>query len=250
MLGRMSGEESGSEASARGFSPTRWSLVHRALVAPDALNTWVGLYWYPLYSWARRQNLPPEEASDVVQDFLQRLCHQKLLEQVRAEKGRLRSWLLKAFSNHLRSEHRKKTRLRRGGGAPHLELDAVMAESIYLSDRSSLGISPDQAFDRALAMAVMDEAMGELARYFEERQRREWFEVMAPALEARCEDADYATMAVTLQMNPAALRQSVVRMRQRYRRLLLEVASRRLGIQDETRLGAELREMLGNSSVT
>jgi len=45
-------------------------------------------------------------------------------------------------------------------------------------------------------------------------------------------------------MSAAALRQAAVRFRQRYRRILMDLASERLGITDEARLEAELRELL------
>jgi hypothetical protein len=52
-------------------------------------------------------------------------------------------------------------------------------------------------------------------------------------------------MAAPLGLSAAALRQSMVRFRQRYRRMLLDVAGERLGITCEARLAVELRELLG-----
>ena len=237
----------GEEGSQRtdGFAATRWSLVRRALVGGEALNTWLGLYWFPLYTWARRQGTTPEEASDHVQEFLRRLCGKRLLEQANPRRGRLRSWLVKAFSNHLRASHRKSRRLRRGGGAAHLGIDARLAESLYLADGRAHSLSPDQAFDRAFAMALMDEAMAALAAHYGQSGRKELFDEIVAALESPLPEGTYAAAAERLGMNPAALRQAVARMRQRYRRLLLETAAKRLGIGDELRLEAELRELLG-----
>ena len=90
------------------FARTRWSLVRRAAAgdagARGALGEWLGVYWYPLYAWARRRGLSPEDASDGVQSFLEKMCAQQLLARADITRGKLRSWLLKSFSNHLASE--------------------------------------------------------------------------------------------------------------------------------------------------
>ena len=72
------------------------------------------------------------------------------------------------------------------------------------------------------------------------------FEVLLPALEAPLPDASYDETAAKIGMTGPALRQAALRFRQRYRKLLLDVAGERLGIHNEARLREELRELLGN----
>jgi len=229
------------------FVPTRWSVVQRALLGGEPLNSWVGLYWFPLYAWARHRGMSPEDSSDQVQAFLHRLCCNNLLEQVDPARGRLRSWLLKSFHNHLQSSERRENSQRRGGGAPHLSIDRKLAESVYLADHNGAAFTPEQVYSRAWALTLMDEALESLATHYRNRGRDDLFEALSPALETPLPDATYADVAARFGMTPTAIRQTVVRMRERYRRLLLETAGKRLGITCETRLAGELREMLSGS---
>jgi methylphosphotriester-DNA--protein-cysteine methyltransferase len=91
----------------------------------------------------------------------------------------------------------------------------------------------------------MDEALARLADHFAASGREELFEALLPALEEAPEEATYQEIAERLGLSAAALRQAAVRFRQRYRRLLLDVAGERLGITCEAQLAEELRELLG-----
>ena len=90
----------------------------------------------------------------------------------------------------------------------------------------------------------MDEALDSVGEHYEKTGRRAMFEALLPALESPLEDVTYEQLAVPLGATGAALRQSAVRMRQRYRRALLDLASARLGITSEAQLGRELRSLL------
>ena len=74
--------------------------------------------------------------------------------------------------------------------------------------------------------------------------RAELFAAVAPALDGPLEDATFADVAARLGTNAVAVRQAVQRLRQRYRWTLLEIASERLGVQGEARVGEEIRKML------
>jgi serine/threonine protein kinase len=60
------------------FDKTRWSMVlgavqSRAPCAQKALAELCGLYWRPLYAFARRRGRSPEDAQDLVQGFFEHL---------------------------------------------------------------------------------------------------------------------------------------------------------------------------------
>lgn len=225
---------------------TRWSLVRRATAGGKAMDEWASSCWYPLYVWARRNGCSPEDAADAVQEFLGKLCGAGLLGQADPSRGRFRSWLLVSFGNHLSSRHAKETRLKRGGGVPHLSIDLHELEILYRQDTSALE-NHEQAYTRAWALSLMDEALSRLEAYFEASGRMEWFATLLPVLEGPLPEMTYREAASRLGMNEAACRQAALRFRQRYRSLLLEVASERLGITCEARLAEELRELLGNT---
>ncbi len=226
------------------FPVTRWSLVRRAVGDRNDFGHWLGLYWYPLYAWARHKGQSCEDAADAVQSFLVKLCTRELLAQADEARGRLRSWLLTSFSNHLASAHVRSRRLKRGGGIPHLPIDWVSAESSYQADHP-FASNAETLYVRTWALTLMEEALDRLAEHFRNTGRTELFEALLPALEAPLAETTYAALAPGLGLSPAALRQAAVRYRQRYRRALLDIAAQRLGISCEIQLQAELRELLG-----
>ena len=230
------------------FSRTRWSLVRRATVegnaAHGALDELLAIYWYPLYAWARRSGRLPEDASDGVQGFLGKVCAQNLIAKADADRGKLRSWLLRSFSNHLATEHERATRLKRGGDATHVYIDWTGAESAYLAEPALIS-SPEALYARTWALSLMEEALENVARHYGETDRAALFDALLPALESPLPEDTYAAVATRLAMTPAALRQASVRLRQRYRRALLDLAAARLGITSEAALEDELRALLG-----
>ena len=59
------------------------------------------MYWYPLYAFARRQGLAPEDARDVTQEFFAQLVASGGVSTATPERGRFRNFLLKSFRNLL-----------------------------------------------------------------------------------------------------------------------------------------------------
>ncbi len=225
------------------FPRTRWSLVRRAAIVHTALGDWLGFYWYPLYAWARKRGASPEDAADGVQGFLARLCGNNLLAQADESRGRLRSWLLTSFSNYLAAEHAKTETVKRTVNIISAGIDWAGVEAAYSADAIQ-STSPDHVYARTWALTLMDEALERVGDHYEKTGRRAMFEALLPALESPLADDTYEQLGPHLGVTGAALRQSAVRMRQRYRRALLDLASARLGITSEAQLGRELRSLL------
>ena len=93
------------------FSTTNWSVVLEAQgkspAAQEALEKLCRTYWRPVYSFIRREGTGPEEAEDLTQSFFALLLQRRNFENVRKEKGRLRSYLLTSLKHFLVSEHRR-----------------------------------------------------------------------------------------------------------------------------------------------
>ena len=227
------------------FARTRWSLVKRAAAGDAAaLGEWLTIYWYPLYAWARRRGLSTEDAADGVQGFLAGMCERKSLGQADESRGRLRSWLLAAFGNHLGMEDRKARREKRGAGAEHVAIDWSGAEHTYQNE-PGLSESPDAIYARTWALSLMEEALDVVAAHYETTGRTALFTALVPALEAPLAEATYEQTATALGMSGAAVRKASQRLRERYRKALLDVAAVRLGITTEEQLAEELRGLLG-----
>lgn len=206
------------------FPVTRWSLVVRAAQTDDAaatraLGELLQAYWQPLHVFARRSGLATADADDAVQSFCQMLVRRESLQTADPARGRLRSFLLTAFRNHLRNAHRDRQRERRGGGAEVVHFDA---------DRSTLeatvgdSLSPDEAFERRWVLTLLEHVLARLRAEYEERRRGAIFAKLEPLLTWGGGETSHAELAATLGLTEAAVQQAVKRMRARYRVLLEE----------------------------
>ena len=81
----------------------------------------------PVYSFIRREGTRHEEAEDLTQSFFALLLQRRNFDDVRKEKGRLRSYLLTSLKHFLVSEHRRAVTLKRGKGQHPVPLDELTA---------------------------------------------------------------------------------------------------------------------------
>src|SRR5450432_2370156 len=110
------------------FHTTRWTVVMAAAHSQAeggkaALAELCELYWYPLYSFARRRNYSPHDAQDLTQGFFQHLLEHRALARAERPKGKFRSFLLASFQNYLWNESKRARCFKRGGGYEFVSLD-------------------------------------------------------------------------------------------------------------------------------
>jgi RNA polymerase sigma-70 factor (ECF subfamily) len=125
----------------------------------------------------------------------------------------------------------------------HLSIDWQGAETIYLTE-PALSESPEVLYARAWAVSLMEEALCQLTALYDRDGRGALCKVLLPALESPLPDTTFAEAAAGLGLTAGALRSAAVRMRQRYRRILLALAAERLGVTCEAALSEELRVLL------
>jgi len=197
------------------FLTTSWTLVSEAARTGDtraqaALGELFGLYWKPLYRYARRQGQSTADAEDLVQGFFAHLLQGGGLRLADRDRGRFRAFMLGALRHFMANEWRREHRQKRGGFAPHLSLDWQDAESGLRLDPEDPR-SPDRLFDREWAMALLDGVLDELER--KEPGFRQW----KPFLSLSRERLSYAEMAREFGMTEGAARVAAHRLRKRYR---------------------------------
>jgi len=146
--------------------PTRWSIVSRARgdqpkARDAALNDLCLAYWYPVYGFVRRKGLDPETAKDVTQEFLAGWVAGPALERADQQRGKFRTFLLAALSDFLVDRHRKEHAQKRGGGVSDIHLDALEMEARHRLE-PLVEESPEKAYDRTWAAALMDRAKARL----------------------------------------------------------------------------------------
>src|SRR4029077_7470809 len=90
----------------------------------SALSELCRLYWYPLYTFARRRGRSPEDAQDLTQSFFLNMVDHRASKCVDRRKGRFRSFLLASVQNRLSDAADRARRLKRGGDKNFVNLDA------------------------------------------------------------------------------------------------------------------------------
>ncbi len=210
----------------RVFRTTHWSVVLAARHAPTsesdaALETLARTYWMPLYAFIRRRGAAPAEAQDLTQGFFARLLEKDWLLSADAERGRFRTFLLTALTRFLSDEHDRATALKRGGGASMLSLDFEAAEE-RLSLEPADERTPEQAFDRAWAEAVLERVLLRLGTEFDAGGRVGRFAILKPFLTEDAADGSYRDAAERLGLSESAVKSGIHRLRRRYGELIRE----------------------------
>jgi RNA polymerase sigma-70 factor (ECF subfamily) len=131
----------------------------------------------------------------------------------------LRSFLLAALKNHLASDWRKATALKRGGGLLPVSFDRIRAEQ-RLAGEPADRRSPDALYDRNWAHTVLEAAIARLREYYAGLGNEALFAEIEGCLSWNEKERPYAEIASRLGLTEAAVRFAVHRLRKRYQSLL------------------------------
>lgn len=232
------------------FNTTRWTLVlaasrRRTPEADAALESLCATYWYPLYAYARRRGYTREDAEDLTQAFFLRLLEKNGLKGVSAGRGRFRAFLLASLKHFLANEWDKTQRQKRGGALMHLPLDWTMADSLYEACVSREP-SPDAAYDREWAVALLKQVLARLEVEFIEAGAGQQFQELKIYLTAGKGATPYEAVAERLAMDAGTVRVAVHRLRKRYRLLLREEIAETL--DDAAQVDEEMQVLFGSFS--
>ena len=238
-------------ASEEYFQSTHWTVILAAgrKHTPEsdvALEELCATYWFPLYAYVRRRGHSKEDAEDLTQAFFAAFLAKNYLDQISAERGRFRAFLLASLKHFLANESDKSLRQKRGGGATHLSLDWQSADTQF-QVAATTEQSPDQAFDREWAVALLGKVVERLAVESERAGRARQFAELRIFLTAGKGAMPHAAVAETLGMDEGAVRVALHRLRKRYRELLREEIAQTL--TDASDLDEEMRALVGAFTV-
>ena len=208
------------------FATTHWSVVLAAgqTNTPhsiEALEELCRTYWYPLYAFVRRKGHSPHDTEDLTQAFFARLLEKNYVAQADRERGRFRTYLLAAFTHFLADEWDKARRLKRGGGRESVSFDAASAEERYrLEPLDQLDAA--RLYERRWVTTLFDQVLARLEQEFRDSAKGELFDQLKGSLLAEEAGLSYAELGTQLGLTEDAVKQSVHRMRRRYRELFRE----------------------------
>jgi RNA polymerase sigma-70 factor (ECF subfamily) len=206
------------------FATTHWTVVLAAGQSPSpeadaALETLCQVYWYPLYSYVRRQGNSPHDAQDLTQGFFAHFLDKNYFRLADPQKGKFRSFLLVALKRFLVNEFEQSNATKRGGGRVHIELDEAAAEELYRLDvcaESDL----DKLFDRSWAFTVLEQAQSRLKQEYAREGKAERFAHLAQFLPGAQAEATYSQVAERLGVAEGTIKSDMHRLRQRFGQLL------------------------------
>ena len=232
-------------AAGATFATTHWSTVLHvggvdSSAARVALERLCLAYWYPLYAHVRRRGHGPDDAADLTQEFFAVLLRRNSLAQVGPEKGRFRTFLLTSLDYFLHDQAAHDRAAKRGGGAVLIELDALSAEQRFTLEPATEE-TPDKAFDRRWAAALLEQAFARLAVEQTQDGKAEFFAQLKPFLAREVEPGEYDVLARETGMASNTIAKSVQRLRLRARELLFDEAAQTVAAAADAE--RELREL-------
>lgn len=231
------------------FPTTQWSMIVRAgddsaTRAQSALAQLCRQYWFPLYSYTRRQGRSHHEAEDCTQAFLARLLAADGVSRARQERGRFRTFLLTALRNFLTNEWHRTQAAKRGGGQAIVSIESEEAGERFAREPVDDTLTPDQAFDRVWAQATIERAMAALRQDYEKSGRGNLHAALLPLVWGDAADASFAARAAQLGMSTHAFTVALHRLRQRVgQRLRADIAET---VTSESEVDDELRHLIAS----
>lgn len=225
------------------FDTTNWSVVlgassSDAAVARAALATLCQAYWYPVYAFIRSRGEAAADAEDLTQAYFTRLLEKGCLRGVRPEGGRFRSFLLVSVRNFVLNERERDRAGKRGGGRPHLSLDAAAAEARYTLEPRDAA-TPETLFERSWARTVLDRAFGRLREEARRSAGDRRYDRLEPFLTGDETGDTCASLAREWGVGASTVRVAVHRLRRHFGEILREEVGHTVGnpgdVEDELR---------------
>ena len=184
---------------------------HRQRALDDICRT----YWFPLDAFARGRGATPEDAADLTQGFFSSVLQTDFFAKAEPGRGKMRTFLLAAFTRHLSNAHRDRTRLKRGGGQDPVSIEMSGGEERLAAAHT--GRSIESLYDKHWALTLIDTAMATLRAAYAARGKEAHFVALEPLLQGEADEATYALAGNELRLSITAARMEVFRMRKTFR---------------------------------
>ena len=224
------------------FDTTRWSLVRSAgrddPAGRVALDELCRIYRPAVLAFLRRGGMSRDAAEESTQSFFLHLLERELAARADPTRGRFRVFLRTALENHLshRREHDHTQRRQAPGGWVAFDDHEPGADA-------DTAVSPEQAFDMAWALTVLDRALQRLRAEFVARGAADEFDRLRPGLTEGLESCEARELGEQLGIGANAVSARLHRLRNRMRAAVrLELAET---VDSAVDAESELRHLRG-----
>ena len=102
------------------------------VVRQRAFETILASYWKPVYKYVRlKWQTSNEDAKDLTQGFFATAFEKNYFASYDAGKASFQTFLRTCLDGYIANERKAETRIKRGGGIEHFQLDFVTAEDEF-----------------------------------------------------------------------------------------------------------------------
>lgn len=210
------------------FPKTRWTLVARVKEVGDekkkslALEELCQLYWPPIFAYLCSRGYPREEAEDLTQGFFSEFLRKSHFTAADSKKGKLRSYLLRAVTNHANRIRRDQNRLKRGGGEAVISLQLEDANGRPLVPEPRAESNPEVEFNRQWALTMLRNVFQSLRNDYRNRGKEDVFDALQFVISIDSAAVPYADVSEKLGCSEGSVKIAAHRLKQRYKSALRE----------------------------
>ena len=240
-----------SLASGRAPFPTTRGSVISAVRDGDAdrrraaLETLIAVYWRPVYTRLRlKWAAAPADAEDLTQEFFAKAVERGFFRDYDPGRARFRTWLRVCLDRFAANARRDERRLKRGGGATVLAIDAASVERELAGVAGAADTEDaERWFDREWVRGLFEVSVSALRRDTAGTPREIRFQVflrhdLQPARDD--ERPSYREIADELGIPVTQVTNHLAWARRELRRLVLERLATLAGSDAEVREEASL----------
>jgi len=185
-----------------------------------ALEELCRIYWYPIYSFARRGGLAPHDAEDLTQGFFADLLARGAIARADAARGRFRTFLLASFQNFHSHQRTRAASLKRGGGNEIVSIDAMRDAEGHLSAEPAAAETPQANFDRQWALRLIERSLDVVRREYSAAGKAAVFDELKGVVWGGNNPGRYSEIASRLGIAEGAVKVAVHRLRRSFRNQL------------------------------
>lgn len=229
------------------FPATLWTMILQARDASGGqatphLEKLCRYYWKPVYWLVRlRWNRSNEDAKDLTQEFFATFLEKDFLKNVSPDRGRFRSFVRAALEHFMLNQKRDGARLKRGGQAKLVSLDATEDPIFQLPAKNE---PIERAFDRVWAQSLMQDSIHVLRQQYKQANRQAIFQIFE-AYDLAEAPPSYLEVARRFKTTEDSVRGALRRVRADLRGLLRDRVLQSLS--DPSELDAEMQYLFGSS---
>lgn len=220
------------------FGTTRWSLVLEARgntrASVHALDELFRIYRPPVLACVRGHG--HADAEDLTQAFFEQVLRLRTWTVADPLRGRFRVFLRVALKHFLSNQIAAAKAAKRGGGQTTLSYEAV-GEDVEAADPET----PDAAFERAWADAVLRQALARLDAEAETNGKHALYLALRPFLLDPPDAQGYARVAEQLALRRNTVAVAIHRLRARLHEMVREELAQT--VVDEADVEGELEEL-------